>query len=185
MCYTLFICTLCEILFIVRLFYCAFLYYVIILSDFCKSKSTSGSCDVSALPNLSFYLEFWSQTHSSKTVCSCAAGSRQHTSPDRPCERSAPLLNTANTHTHCHKEISHQSWRNGQWVLLKVKGSALFFCPLLLWMDDIGMCLVMCVLLTLDPCLSLCVEINRSFGQRVERGNLFFALLMHNRCTYT
>lgn len=92
-----------------------------------------------------------------KTVCSRAAGSRPRTSPDEPCEQSAPLMNTADARSpkHAHSPRDRSSiltrWSMGKLCLKSGVWDLLFFFPPgAVNMDEKCGCVMMCVRLTLD-----------------------------------
>ena len=113
-----------------------------------------------------------------KTVCSRAAGSRPRTSPDEPCEQSAPSMNTADARSpkHAHSPRDRSSiltrWSMGKWCLKSGVWDLLgFFRPvLLIQMKSAGVWWCACAWpLTIDPCLSVCVELSRLLGRRADR----------------
>lgn len=113
-----------------------------------------------------------------KTVCSHAAGSRPRTSPDGPCEQSAPLMNTADARSpkHAHSPRDRSSiltrWSMGKLCLKFGVWDLLFFfrLVLLIWMKSAGVWWCACAWpLTIDPCLSVCVELSRLLGRRAGR----------------
>lgn len=122
-----------------------------------------------SLPNMSFYLGFWGQT---KQSAAAPRGSRQHTSPDEPCEQSAAPWSTLQTHTHTRAHTWDHSSVLTRWSMSLAqvrRGSAPFFHPVLLWLKSACVWWCVCSWPLTPPGMTLCVELNRLLGRRADR----------------